>query len=88
MIALRDAAKPKLSADDAQKLLDAVDLAIVCINAIAWDQIRPCLPAILRRAHWPSARHVADQTVDAFESRLIRLHTANVGQPLPLIHVS
>lgn len=35
MIALRDAAKPKLSADDAQKLLDAVDLAIVCINAIA-----------------------------------------------------
>ncbi len=35
VIALRDAAKPKLSADDAQKLLDAVDLAIACINAIA-----------------------------------------------------
>lgn len=35
VIALRAAAKPKLSADDAQKLLDAVDLAIACINAIA-----------------------------------------------------
>lgn len=34
VIALRDAAKPKLSADDAQKLLDAVDVAIACTNAL------------------------------------------------------
>ncbi|HEX6133725.1 MAG TPA: hypothetical protein VFZ24_07175 [Longimicrobiales bacterium] len=34
VIALRDAAKPKLSADDAQKLLDAVDVAIACMNAL------------------------------------------------------
>jgi hypothetical protein len=34
VIALRDAAKPKLSADDAQKLLDAVDVAIACLNAL------------------------------------------------------
>ncbi|HET9439401.1 MAG TPA: hypothetical protein VFO52_04495, partial [Longimicrobiales bacterium] len=34
VIALRDAAKPKLSAADAQKLLDAVDMALACVSAI------------------------------------------------------
>jgi hypothetical protein len=34
VIALRDAAKPKLSAEDAQKLLDAVVMAIACMNTI------------------------------------------------------
>ena len=34
VIALRDAGKPKMSAEDAQTLLDAADAAIACIGGI------------------------------------------------------